>query len=215
MADIVGFQRVADGDACAFCGEIDGAFLKSDDPMPLHNNCGCSVEPVTGDDYRARKVAKAKPGGLPSRTAAGLPPPPASPYWQMTRADQIQEFGVYFAERGDAVPGGYNSRVFALAPDGTEVGHLDYQTITGEPGGTIAMLEVPEQYRRQGYATKLVQYVTNLLGDRPLDWGYTTPEGTALKKALDPAERVAVAVADHGELGPVLVDPKQTFTKVQ
>lgn len=40
------FQRVADGSACAFCQEVDGAILNSDDAMPLHNNCGCSVEPA-------------------------------------------------------------------------------------------------------------------------------------------------------------------------
>lgn len=43
---IAGFQRVADGDACEFCQEVDGAQFRTEDPMPLHNNCGCSVEPV-------------------------------------------------------------------------------------------------------------------------------------------------------------------------
>jgi len=41
------FQRVADAGACAFCQEVDGAILNSDDAMPLHNNCGCGIEPLT------------------------------------------------------------------------------------------------------------------------------------------------------------------------
>lgn len=44
---IQGYVRVADAGACSFCSEVDGAFLKSADAMPLHNNCGCGVEPLT------------------------------------------------------------------------------------------------------------------------------------------------------------------------
>lgn len=44
---IVAWERVADGGACAFCQEVDGAVLKSADAMPLHNNCGCGIEPLT------------------------------------------------------------------------------------------------------------------------------------------------------------------------
>lgn len=45
---IRGYQRVADPGACEFCQSIDGAFVKSADAMALHNNCGCSLEPITG-----------------------------------------------------------------------------------------------------------------------------------------------------------------------
>jgi hypothetical protein len=44
---VVGWQRVADSGACDFCQEVDGARLASEDPMPLHNNCGCGVDPIT------------------------------------------------------------------------------------------------------------------------------------------------------------------------
>lgn len=43
---IMGFRRVADGGACLFCQEVDGAQFRTEDPMPLHNNCGCGAEPV-------------------------------------------------------------------------------------------------------------------------------------------------------------------------
>lgn len=56
MAEIVGFQRVADPGACEFCQEVDGAYLKADDVMPLHNNCGCSVEPITAEELRAKRA---------------------------------------------------------------------------------------------------------------------------------------------------------------
>lgn len=44
---IYGYERVPDGGACNFCLEVAGAFVKSADAMPLHNHCGCGLEPVT------------------------------------------------------------------------------------------------------------------------------------------------------------------------
>jgi hypothetical protein len=44
--NIWGYERVADGDACAFCLELDGAQFRTDSPMEIHPNCGCGVEPV-------------------------------------------------------------------------------------------------------------------------------------------------------------------------
>lgn len=44
--EIMGFERVADDDACGFCMEVDGAQFRTEDAMPLHNHCGCGVEPV-------------------------------------------------------------------------------------------------------------------------------------------------------------------------
>lgn len=43
---IRGYQRVADAGACEFCRAVDGAFVKSALAMPLHNHCGCSLEPI-------------------------------------------------------------------------------------------------------------------------------------------------------------------------
>jgi hypothetical protein len=44
--DIWGYERVADGDACAFCLELDGAQFRTDSPLEIHPNCGCGVEPI-------------------------------------------------------------------------------------------------------------------------------------------------------------------------
>lgn len=43
------WQRVADAGACDFCASIDGAIVLSADAMPLHNHCGCGLEPVLED----------------------------------------------------------------------------------------------------------------------------------------------------------------------
>lgn len=45
--NIYGYTRVADGDACTFCQEVDGAYVKGSEGfvMALHNNCGCGLEP--------------------------------------------------------------------------------------------------------------------------------------------------------------------------
>ena len=44
----IGWTRVADPSCCDFCQSIDGARIYVDDPAPLHNNCGCTVEPIIG-----------------------------------------------------------------------------------------------------------------------------------------------------------------------
>lgn len=52
---VIGFERTADGDACAFCLEVDGAFVRSADAMSLHPGCGCSLSPVTAETRGVRK----------------------------------------------------------------------------------------------------------------------------------------------------------------
>lgn len=51
---IYGYQRIASSGACAFCQEVDGAYLKFADASPLHNNCSCSLAPLTEPHPRAR-----------------------------------------------------------------------------------------------------------------------------------------------------------------
>jgi hypothetical protein len=51
---IFGYQRVADGDACDFCQEVDGAYVKGPDfVMDLHPGCGCGLEPVENEPLNA------------------------------------------------------------------------------------------------------------------------------------------------------------------
>lgn len=50
---IVGWTRVADPDCCDFCQAIDGARVASEDASPLHNNCGCTLEPIEADSLES------------------------------------------------------------------------------------------------------------------------------------------------------------------
>lgn len=63
---IMGYQRVEDGDACDFCQEVDGAQFRTDDPMPLHNNCGCGVEPI---EYTRGRSSSFQPTPTPDGVA--------------------------------------------------------------------------------------------------------------------------------------------------
>jgi hypothetical protein len=51
-----GYTRVANPGACPFCAEIDGAYVKEADAAPLHNNCGCGLEPNTAPHRLAAKM---------------------------------------------------------------------------------------------------------------------------------------------------------------
>lgn len=53
---IYGYRRVADGDACAYCRMINGAFVKSAGAFPLHNRCGCGLEPLTSPHPLAARL---------------------------------------------------------------------------------------------------------------------------------------------------------------
>lgn len=54
---IVGYQRVPDGNACAFCTLVAGQRYRTEDLMPLHNHCGCTVEPILSSE-RGRFTGK-------------------------------------------------------------------------------------------------------------------------------------------------------------
>jgi hypothetical protein len=51
--NMFGFRRAVDVDPCKFCRLVDGAYVKSANAMPLHNHCGCSLEPLTKPHPRA------------------------------------------------------------------------------------------------------------------------------------------------------------------
>jgi hypothetical protein len=91
---IWGYQRVADGDACDFCLELEGAQFKTDDPMPIHPNCGCGVEPVVytrGVDNR---------NSLSNFNRSPVEPPTA----MIDRAAQLTPDGVAIRSHGELGP---------------------------------------------------------------------------------------------------------------
>lgn len=46
---IVGYERVPDGNACDLCDLASGQRYTRGDLMPIHDGCGCGVEPLTED----------------------------------------------------------------------------------------------------------------------------------------------------------------------
>ena len=50
-----GYRRVANGGACAFCNEVDGAWVSYEDVMALHDHCNCGVEPNTDEELPPRQ----------------------------------------------------------------------------------------------------------------------------------------------------------------
>jgi hypothetical protein len=46
---IVGYQRVPDPGACAFCTLVAGQRYHTAELMPVHNHCGCGVDVITAE----------------------------------------------------------------------------------------------------------------------------------------------------------------------
>lgn len=45
---IVGYRRVISPSACSFCTTVATRRYRRSDLLPLHDNCGCAVEPIVG-----------------------------------------------------------------------------------------------------------------------------------------------------------------------
>lgn len=72
-----------------------------------------------------------------------------------------------------------------LANIGEElVGALDYTLDETTNVFYIRMINVVKEYRRQGIATQLCNYVKSNYPSYNIDWGYTTTEGEQLRKKL-------------------------------
>lgn len=82
---IYGYERVADGAACDFCKEVDGAYVKNGDAMPLHNRCGCGLEPLTAPHSRAAYL----PSGVAVHEHGELGPVLTDPAHAFTGPDDL------------------------------------------------------------------------------------------------------------------------------
>lgn len=54
-SDIIGWERVLDPDACAFCATASTQRYKSANLNPIHTNCQCGIAPVFKENDRAIK----------------------------------------------------------------------------------------------------------------------------------------------------------------
>lgn len=68
----------------------------------------------------------------------------------------------------------------SLKFNGEEVGYIDYVVFEGVP--SISMIEVTE--KGKSYGTLLVKKLQEMYPDEEIEWGYTTPEGEALRNSL-------------------------------
>lgn len=55
-ARIIGYERVPDGNACDLCQIASTQRYYSSDLMPIHDRCGCGVEPITGTSDSGRVI---------------------------------------------------------------------------------------------------------------------------------------------------------------
>lgn len=62
------------------------------------------------------------------------------------------------------------------------VGTLRYSIFEGRPH--ISMIEVLEDYRRQGIATQMLRYLQEQYTNEEIEWGYLTEDGSALYHAV-------------------------------
>jgi hypothetical protein len=81
---IKGYRRRANGGACSFCQLVNGAFVKSADAMPLHNRCGCGLDPVMHD-----VVVTAHPEGVAVHEHGELGPLLTDPSDNFTHESEI------------------------------------------------------------------------------------------------------------------------------
>jgi len=87
------------------------------------------------------------------------------------------------SEVTSAYKGQINGRVTATNEKGTPIGALDYQQFGDEV--LIAWIGVTPDYQHQGIAKKLYEALQKEWPDKKIQWGMTTPEGTALRKSIE------------------------------
>lgn len=70
-----GFERVANPDACSFCKEVNGAYVKGSDGfvMALHNRCGCGLRALKEPHDLARLLPDGTPADDEERKRLGYP----------------------------------------------------------------------------------------------------------------------------------------------
>jgi ribosomal protein S18 acetylase RimI-like enzyme len=79
---------------------------------------------------------------------------------------------------GDAVPGGYNGTIYAYDAEGAVRGQISYQMEHGSNEGSIAMVEVEPEFRRQGIADALLDQLRREIPEvTKWDPGVLTDEG--------------------------------------
>lgn len=69
-----------------------------------------------------------------------------------------------------------------LFNNGDLIGYTDYNVYEDKP--YIQMINVKSEYRRKGYATKMIQHIQNRYPEEEIDFGMTTDDGSKFLEKL-------------------------------
>jgi GNAT superfamily N-acetyltransferase len=174
-----GWQRAVTGTCGACAGDIAVEVSTNLPSIPLrvHPNCQCVTQPTVTPKSKTQTLNKAAPVEVPPDLAE-------KNIYQWFDQDKIRAYGFDINDYGDAVPGGYNYKMVAKTPEGEIMGRLEVNMETATQEGVIGLVEVEEKFRRQGVATKMLDWMRRYEPDLKLEWGYTTDDGAALRNAL-------------------------------
>ncbi len=91
-----------------------------------------------------------------------------------------------FETENIAVYAGQSNFTMYLTRAGRKLAYMDFVIFQGEP--SISMIEVyRDEDKRKGYGRMLVDKLAEKYGYENIDWGMTTPDGTALQRSMDAA----------------------------
>lgn len=76
---------------------------------------------------------------------------------------------------------GQSDQTLVATRNGNSVGKIDYSVFEGVP--SIQMIEVSEEFRRQGIATEMLKKLQSEFPDVEIDWGSLTEDGAKLYKS--------------------------------
>ena len=83
----------------------------------------------------------------------------------------------------DAYSGQANCELIAyMDPEGYPAGYIKYAEFRDNPH--IQFMEVAEEFRHMGVATRMLQELQSLYPGQEIEWGMTTPDGTKLYEAV-------------------------------
>lgn len=77
--------------------------------------------------------------------------------------------------------GNYDATIMATV-NGQQVGYLSYNVYQDQPA--IKMIWVEPEHRRQKIALRMLKELQKTYPESEIDWGYTTPQGTELKRSI-------------------------------
>jgi GNAT superfamily N-acetyltransferase len=77
--------------------------------------------------------------------------------------------------------GGYDATLYVIKDD-QQVAYLQYSVYKDQPA--IKMIWVSPHYRRQKIAYRMLKELQSMFPNEEIDWGYTTVDGTELKRSV-------------------------------